>query len=177
MDSERIVASRDILNHDDPAQLAWAAIAPLWRVVNLNAAPEALRTQLQQLSPGQRALYAVDRCTKDVRNGGFEQFFANRSGNVAVEALEGFRLIRAERYAQILERAFAVFPEGVPPRDRELRVELLATIMFGGNDDDELQASPFDEFDDAFFKLLRSDDLEHYRARYVRGHPGEFVDM
>lgn len=176
MDPNRIVASRDILLEQDLGKLAWEAIAPLWRAVDLDAPPDVLAAQLRQMSPGQRALYAVDRCAKDVRNGGFEQFFWNRAGNLAVEALDGFRLIGAYRYADILEKAFTFFPDGAPARERRARVEQLQSLSGPDNDEEEARPTTFDELDEAFFRLLRNDDLEHYRGMYVRMHPDEFTD-
>ncbi len=80
---------------------------------------------LLQLTPGQRAVWAVEQLQLEMGNGGIEQYFYNSPGDTAPEALDGLRKIDAPKFARPLERAIALFPGGRVPRDRDARELLL----------------------------------------------------
>lgn len=153
----------------DDASLAWAVIEPLWDSVDLSKA-KAVLTLLSHVTPGQRALIAVDLCQKEVRNGGFRQFLENNTGLLAEEALKGFRLIGAHPYGDLLEKVLAIFPRGQVPINRSARMKLLRAVPEGR------RFQLFDSLDEQFYGLLGSseNDLEKFRAKYVRTHPDEF---
>ena len=64
-------------------------------------------------------LYAAYWCQAEVCNGGFCQFFSNKTGLLRTEALEAFRAIGLREWAEILEEAMSFFGEKYP-RERPL---------------------------------------------------------
>ena len=62
---------------------------------------------LKALTPGQRALIAIEVLRSEVCNGGFGQYFWNSSCRLAPEALEGLSLIGATKHAELLSEAIA----------------------------------------------------------------------
>jgi hypothetical protein len=164
----RFGVTRAVLDEPDDGELAWKAIQPVWDSFDPDAHPAEVERQLNELTLGQKALYAVDWCYKEVFNGGFAQYFANSAGNLAYEALEGFQLIGADRYGAALQGAMGAFPNGKPPRDRAERLLVLARLT------ENSSTKLFEDNDAEFFRLIKGDDVERYRARYVRSHPEEF---
>jgi hypothetical protein len=160
--------SPDVLREADDGQLAWRVIAPAYDAVNIYDGPAALDADLAPLTPGQRALLALHWTVGEVCNGGFDQYFVNATGDLALEALAGLRRVGAAETAALLERVLGAFPGGPPPRDREARAEAMGAL------DDDARAALFEEFDERFYALM---DAELYprAAAYVRAHPEEFV--
>jgi hypothetical protein len=62
---------------------------------------------------------------REVENGGFHQFFNNSPGDKTAETFAALETIGAPRTAGILRRAAAMFPSGMPPQDRDARMEIL----------------------------------------------------
>lgn len=161
-------AKKNILKHSDPAEVAWEAIEPIWDDLPYSSAPK-LAGFMADLTEGQRALISIDWCQKEIRNGGIAQLFANATGNLVPYAIEGFRLIGAERYAELLGSAAALlgteYPDSGAARKRVLKSLTRA------------QLKKMETLDDAFLDLIDSPkhDLEQYRGGYVRSNPAEFI--
>ena len=58
---------------------------------------------------GLQMLWATQLVDDEVNNGGFNQYFFNRSGQWAMEAIEGFRLIGVVERAEIVKAAVDQF--------------------------------------------------------------------
>lgn len=159
------VARPDVDALDDK-RLVWEVVAdPVWYRVDRTSSESAQRS-LEVMNPGQRAIYATSRCGEETRNGGLHQFFYNSSGVLWRESCEGFRLIGAEGYARILERAALLFPNGEPPDRCEERRKLL----------EGLNCSSFRAITDGFLALLNAGatNLARLQASYIRSHPDDF---
>lgn len=163
--------SRAILDERDPAQLAWAAIEPVWDAVDLSVEPGAVDDQLSRLSTGQRALLAIHWCVAEVTNGGFEQFFANPAGVLTREAREGFVLVGDQALASVIDQLAALFPEGWPARERTARNFQLRRLRGA----DGVRVAAFEPYDRAFGDCLGLDELPGLCAAYVIEHPSDFV--
>jgi hypothetical protein len=83
----------------------------------------------------------------DVSNGGFDQYFTNSSGDLALLAVEGLKAVGAIESLLILERALAIFPPGMYSTDRETRQKRFSSIS-----DDVGVIAGLDELDRAFYK-------------------------
>lgn len=148
----------------DDAELAWAAIEPLWDAISFSGGWRATSKAFRNASVGQIGLFSLDWCQKEVRNGGFSQFFENSTGMLAPEALQGFKMIGATSYAKVLEEAIRLLPGR-----RALRSRLFRYLQSRF-----LSSERLDALESRFYDLLKSDDLEKYRGGYVRENPGEF---
>lgn len=155
----------------DNGKAAWAVIEPLWSAVDFSKGRKHVTETLSRATEGQKLLFAVDWCQKEVRNGGFEQFFLNSAGMIWQEALAGFRAIGAVDYADLLQKALGVFAGEVPTSKKE-RAKLLRSVP------KQAREELFVPLDTQFFRLLNKEDtnLESFRARYIYAHPREFFN-
>lgn len=157
-----------ILQNADDAELAWAAIAPLWKELPYSSS-KLLPDFMSSLTEGQRALVSLDWCQKEIRNGGMKQLFANSTGNLVPWALAGFGLIGAHSYGKALEEGASLLGLRYPD-SASARKKVLASLS-------AQDRSRLNELDDAFLQLLEdpAHDLERYRGQYVRHRPEQFV--
>lgn len=91
---------------------------------NRSQAAEALLNErwtsqgYERLTPAEQKFIALWWLNGDVMNGGFDQYFFNSSGDMALDALEGLRDIGAAEPERILREALAVFGRDGYPLDR-----------------------------------------------------------
>jgi hypothetical protein len=161
-------AKREILENEDLEEVAWQAIEPIWDDLPYSSASK-LDAFMEDLTEGQRALISIDWCQKEIRNGGFEQLFENSTGNLVPYAIHGFRLIGAERCAELLAKGVGVLGTDYP-KSGAARKRVLKSLS-----DSQLQE--LETFGDEFLNLIGSTeyDLEYYRGSYVKNNPGQFV--
>jgi hypothetical protein len=118
------------------------------------------------LSPGLRMLYTTWTLEAEVNNGGFDQYFLNTNGRLALEALEGFKLLRADKHAQLTANAIAIYARERPELEKLRSVELpLDTPLF----------ADFESLDNAFYSIGPEENLRQMRLKYIRQHPDQFT--
>ena len=144
-----------------PGPMVHAAIVRVWNEVD----PSDPR--YKQLSPGQRALFALLWADYEILNGGFDQLWFNSSGYLAPDLVAAARRVGAREYADVFADAEALFPGGRIPRDRGARQRLLDGL------DDDAVARLDDRY--AEFQYRRTTALGLILGRYVRTHLAEFV--
>lgn len=125
-------------------------------------------SKMNTLSPGQKMLYTTTTLEGEVNNGGFEQYFQNSSGDDACDALEGLKLVGAQSFFELLQKAMTVFPIENYPRDWEERNAILERLCDG----EDSSLNILDDLDDRFHKL--SPTLDDYRKQYIQSHLDEF---
>jgi hypothetical protein len=93
------------------------------RLVDLSerSANRFFDTPFDELTEPERVFVAVWTLEADVNNGGFDQYYANSSGDYAWYAPKALRSIGADNTAGIVERANAAFGSDGPAADREAR--------------------------------------------------------
>jgi hypothetical protein len=79
----------------------------------------------------------------EVNNGGFDQFFYNSAGDDTAETIRALQSIKADTTAEIVKRAAAKFPDGMPPKERSQRQDLLFQVS--------PESDAFDELDGEFY--------------------------
>jgi hypothetical protein len=72
------------------------------------------------LTPAQRALVGFASMRSEVDNGGFDQFFYNSSGDLAVEAMNASRSLHLDNVADLISRAMELLSGGYSS-DRTVR--------------------------------------------------------
>ena len=122
------------------------------------------------MSPGIQMVYSTVRLEREVRNGGFNQFFYNSSGQFTEMALKSFRLLGAAEYLKILEKAIAIYVQETAsnPRLQELYAKGTIESFFA-----TYELSSLEKCDDEFFALDKQ--LSELRIKYIRSHPQEFI--
>jgi hypothetical protein len=96
---------RDELEDAPDDEIEWLVIDRLIRAVGLYGDDETQYEFVKRLSPGLQMMWGTFVVDGEVNNGGFNQFFWNSSGQFAMQAIAGFRLIGAEEHAALVEEA------------------------------------------------------------------------
>lgn len=113
----------------------------------------------------QKVFSSVWAVESEVNNGGFSQYFLNRSGETASFVAEALEAIGAPQTADICRRAImCAFPAGLPPTPEEISS---AAADISDETLDKLGA-----LDAEFFAYPH--DLTDLLFAYVRAHPEEF---
>lgn len=103
---------------------AFERIEDSWKWDN----PAEARKIQNALTREQLALWAVANADGQVSNGGFSQLFFNSYGELAEEALTGFKMFGMQECADIFAAAYAEFPERPIPKDRKQRNTILTAM-------------------------------------------------
>lgn len=142
-------------------------IDPMNYSVNIYDRYEEYRKGMDKLSKPKQYLFAVNWFIAEVWNGGISQFFANSTGIVWKDALEGFNAIGLmhikENFQEILDKI------GEPPKfDRKQRLEQLEKIM---PDIDDFYA-----LDNISDRLYNQDENDcKIILKYIKTHAEDFV--
>ena len=122
---------------------------------------------LESLTEPERVLFSVWGAVGQIENGGFDQFFYNSSGSFAREAASGLEAIGAIEKAAVVKRALALFPDSLPPRDRDERIAVLDSISETGDED------VFDSLNEEFYAI--PENVDALLAAYIESHDGEIA--
>ena len=82
----------------------------------------------EALSPEEMVGVGVWLLEAEVNNGGFDQYYFNSAGELAIPTVTALRTIGAERTACLLAAANSEFPNSLPPVDRTMRQKKLDEI-------------------------------------------------
>lgn len=127
----------------------WDLIEPVWDSVSIHGHPEVFLKQYMAEPEAPRVLFAAHWCETEVCNGGFDQFFYNKTGVLAPEAVGAFYKLGMPQTAALIEQAMSVLGPSYP-RNRDERLQ----AMDRGFDDQD----PFELLDKMFFKLIRTEN-------------------
>ncbi|HET9408669.1 MAG TPA: DUF4375 domain-containing protein [Candidatus Sulfotelmatobacter sp.] len=99
----------------------------------------------------------IEELEMEVNNGGFDPFFYNSAGDDTADIIQALDAVGAANTADILRRAAARFPGGMPPKDRYERQNILLEIS--------PDAEAFEELDGEF--CAYPDDLSELIKKYT----------
>jgi hypothetical protein len=99
----------------------------------------------------------IDEFEAEVNNGGFDQYFYNSAGDGTAETIQALEAIGALHMADILRRAAAMFPGGMPPKERFDRQHVLLELF--------REAEAFEVLDNEFYAY--PDDLGALLKKFV----------
>ena len=162
------VDRRSLGDELDLPTLTWDRLN--WTVPT-DGSPDVLEL-VRSLTKGQWAMLVLEVAQGQVDNGGFMQFFDNK-GEYLGDIVGAARLVGADRYVPLLERAVRVWPEGLP-RDIEERRAYLDRYMADEARGERL-AERLGELDDDFYAVGGEGlDLVDYAIRHADQHPDDF---
>lgn len=153
----------EYLTEAAPVQVLWHHLAE--RV----GRGESEETTLDGLTLPASTIYLVGICEGQVVKGGFRRFLIDPSGDFTADTLQVLREVGAHVCVELLEKALAVFPEGVAPRSREERSMLL-------NQADLDDPHFFDAFDELYNQHVdaqgphRVENLDELLLEYMKEH-------
>lgn len=120
-------------------------------------------------NPSRRAIFMIWLLEAEVNNGGWNQFYYNSSGEYHPHLPEALRLVGANPFADLTERANAVYRE----ENEKITAHHDGSIEgFSKSYED----NPLEPFDDEFYDLNDSLSLAEVQVKYIRMHEGEFLD-
>ncbi|MCB9334947.1 MAG: DMP19 family protein [Flavobacteriales bacterium] len=124
----------------------------------------------KKLSNGQKAIYSIWWVEAEVNNGGFNQFYFNSSSKYSQMAYDGFKLIGAVKFAELMNTANNLYEEN----KEELAKYDDGTLQgFSDSYDD----NPLNELDTKFYKLYDEEDLYALQIKYIRSNVNEFISL
>lgn len=84
--------------------------------------------EIEKLNSSQRVLLIIENLEREINNGGFKQFYWNSSGDYAMETIDVLKQIGAKKTGEVVKKANDQFPNGVVPKDRNQRGDILGLI-------------------------------------------------
>ncbi len=114
-------------------------------------------------------IYLIWLLEAEVNNGGYNQFYFNSSGQY-YKLLPGvLKLIGADKFAELTERANSVFEK----ENNKIKQHQDGTIEgFSKSYDD----NPLNKLDVEFYLLYEQEDLQKLQIDYIRKHKEEFIN-
>lgn len=120
------------------------------------------------LTQVERECISVDACVGETSNGSLHQFLANCDPQFHLAAIAGLRRIGAPTLSDVVARAVALFPGGVPPESAKERWELLKPDL-------EAEPSQTDRLTDEFWQIYERENVLELMERYADANPSEFL--
>jgi hypothetical protein len=126
---------------------------------------------ITSLSKGRQAIFATSCLEAEVDNGGFNQYFFNfsSSGQFAEEARDGFKLIGANKYSELTQKAIVLFMKNA----KQLSKFNDGTLESFSK---SYENNPLNDLDTEFYDLSKIEILSELRIKYIRTHRLEFID-
>lgn len=144
-------------------EVAWQVIEEIW----MDPADVDDKIRLEQLTPGQRAVYALTWTEREVCNGGFHQYFWNPTGGLARAAADGAMLLGIDPYGELIDRAAEVGLGTTERLHQSARQERLDRLTPSAEED-------LDGLGDQFYDLLEELPLYDAFCRYIDAEPAQF---
>jgi hypothetical protein len=120
-------------------------------------------------SKGQQVIYAIWRLAAEVNNGGFNQYYFNSRGQYSKLTPDALRLVNADRFADLAERANKIF---------EVENEKIAKHQDGTLEgfSKSYEDNPLNDLDKEFYHLDQYDALDKLQIQFIRANKSEFID-
>ncbi len=125
--------------------------------------------KIKKLSAGKQAIFSIWMLQAEVNNGGFNQFYYNSSGQFSEMALIGLKLINAEKFADLLDRANKSYSEIA----NDLKEKDDGTIE---SFSESYENNPLNKLDDEFYELDETESLDSIQIKYIRDNKIQFTD-
>lgn len=165
------VLTIEILNSINDDNLEQTIIDNIYAKLDSGNSYEKDYQIIKSLSKGRQAVFATWGLEAEVNNGGFNQYFYNiaSSGQYAEEAREGFKLIGANKYSELTQRAI----DTVMKNAKSLSKFRDGTLE---NFSKSYKNNPLNNLDTEFYALDKIENISKLRIRYIKEHKAEFID-
>jgi hypothetical protein len=125
-------------------------------------------TTVTSWNEGQQAMYIIGLLEAEVNNGGFNQFYYNSSGQYAKLLPDALKLIGANNYAELMERANMIF-------EKENRVIKKHQDGTTEGFSKSYENNPLNLLDDEFYALEKKEDLMKMQVSFIRKNKSLFT--
>ncbi len=116
-----------------------------------------------------QAIYMIWLLEGEVNNGGYNQFYFNSSGQFYKHLPELLRLVEANKYAELMQRANGIFE-----KDNEKITEHQDGTSEGFSK--SYEDNPLNDLDMEFYELYKIENLQQIQIDYIRKNNIEFID-
>lgn len=123
--------------------------------------------RMEVLSPEERVFCAVTDLYSQVTSMGFEHYYYDEAGKLAMEAPNAFRTIGANERAEVADKALAVIGKELPADDKE-------RANFIRHELSDEQRKALTECDEAFKAI--DDDINRLLFVYIREYHYKFTE-
>ena len=149
---------RDVLAHRGKAE-DWELLANIAAILMYKEEAQGI----ESLTTTERHLAAIDAMTRQVNNGGWDQFFTNSSGVFAYDLVPALNAVGSTEFAAIATEAIAIFGN-IPSLDEDARYDQVERLT----DDGEID--PWEACDDRVFQC--TEKVEALALDYVVANIG-----
>jgi len=116
-----------------------------------------------------KAIYMIWVLEAEVNNGGYNQFYSNSSGQYYKELPDALRLVGANGFADLTQRANDLFEK----ENEKITKHQDGTIEgFSKSYED----NPLNDLDTEFYELYESEKLMQIQVDYIRENKNDFID-
>lgn len=116
-----------------------------------------------------QAIFMIWLLEGEVNNGGYNQFYYNSSGKFYKHLPEALKLVGAEKFADLSERANRTFET----ENEKITKDQDGTLEgFSKSYED----NPLDVFDTEYYKLEKVENLHQLQIDYIRRNKKDFID-
>ncbi len=116
-----------------------------------------------------QAIYMIWLLESEVNNGGYNQFYFNSSGQFSKHLPEALNFVGANKFANLTKQANDIFLK----ENSKITQHQDGTLDgFSKSYDD----NPLNEFDQQFYKLYKTENLQQLQVNFIRKNKTEFVD-
>ncbi|UXE68991.1 MAG: DMP19 family protein [Chryseotalea sp. WA131a] len=116
-----------------------------------------------------QAIYMIWLLEAEVNNGGYNQFYFNSSGQFYKYLPDALRLIGANKFADLTERANKTFEK---ENDKITKHQDGTIEGFSKSYED----NPLNDFDTEFYELYKTENLQRLQVDFIRKNRNQFVD-
>ncbi len=116
-----------------------------------------------------QAIYMIWALESEVNNGGYNQFYFNSSGQFYKYLPDALKLVGANKFSDLTKHANITFEK----ENAKIKQYQDGTIEgFSKSYED----NPLNKFDDEFYDLYKTENLEQIQVDFIRKHKTEFID-
>lgn len=116
-----------------------------------------------------QAIYMIWVLEGEVNNGGYNQYYYNSSGPFYTHLPQALRLVGANKFAAVTEKANEVFEK----ENEKIKEHQDGTLEgFSKSYED----NSLNKFDTEFYELYKTENLQQIQVDYIRKHKKKFID-
>jgi len=116
-----------------------------------------------------QAIYMIWALEAEVNNGGYNQFYFNSSGQFYKHLPDALKFVGANKFADLTKQANDTFEK----ENTKITQHQDGTLEgFSKSYED----NPLNKFDDEFYNLYKTENLQQIQVDFIRRHKAEFID-
>jgi Domain of unknown function (DUF4375) len=116
-----------------------------------------------------QAIYMIWLLEAEVNNGGYNQFYFNSSGQFYKHLPDALNLVGADKFAELTKKANNIYDKETAKitKDQDGTIEGFSKSY---------EDNPLNKFDDEFYELYKTENLQQIQVDFIRKHKTEFID-